>query len=227
MMVDSVRPSRRFFGENANFVVFRHRDLAALQGSNFAGAVAAQPLLALGRPDLVDLVARLKCRHTLRQGQPGQLAARVDVNIRFDRFGRVEGPGAHEQAVTWHDVIPAPQRGTASLAKGDVVVLAGASGQPERFRSHRAGFDELLLDPDVDDERTAGQTLAVATVTCVHDQRALGQPVSDRSACASALEIHYSSLAGPSGIALRPVACCTARHKYQLATVRYGCQRAP
>src|SRR5208282_415814 len=227
MMAYSAGPPRRFWGKNAIFVVLPAAPSAGTGRSGLPSAVATQPFLALGRPDLVDLVARLECRHALRQGQPRQLAARVDVNIRPDRVRCVERPGAHKQAVAGHDVIAAPQGGAAALAKEDVVVLAGTPRQPERLRRHRAGFDELPLDPDVDHERTAGQTLTVATVTGVHDQRTLGQPVSDRSARASALEIHRSSSAGPSGIALRAIARSTARHRYQLATVRYGFHRAP
>src|SRR6516162_6981787 len=77
------------------------------------GAVEAETLLALGRPDLVDLIGGLECLHTLRQGQPRQPAACEDVDIRFDGFRRVERPGAHEQAVTRYDVVAAPQCGAA------------------------------------------------------------------------------------------------------------------
>jgi hypothetical protein len=33
----------------------------------------------------------------------------------------------------------------------------------------RAGFDELALDPEVDDERAAGNALTIAAMTGVND----------------------------------------------------------
>jgi hypothetical protein len=88
------------------------------------------------------------------------------VNIRSDRLRCVERAGAHEQAVAGYNVIAAPQGGSARLAKEHIVMmLAAASRQPERLRSRGARFDKLCLDPDVDDERTAGQTLTVPAVT--------------------------------------------------------------
>src|SRR5271166_6252483 len=145
MTAYSAGPPRPFWGKNAIFVVLPAAPSAGTGGSGLSSAVATQPFLALGRPDLVDLVARLECGHALRP----------------DRFRCVEGPGAYEQAVTGHDVIAAPQGGPAALAKEDVVVLAGTPRQPERLRRHGARFDELPLDPDVYHERTAGHTLAV------------------------------------------------------------------
>src|SRR6516165_5482452 len=150
--------------------------------SGLPSAVAAQALLALGRPDFVDLVSRLKCRDTFRQCQPRQLAARIDMDIRADRFRGIECPGTHKQAVTGHDMIAAPQGRAAGLAKEHIVVLAGAAGQSEGLRRHRPRFDKLTLDPDIDHKRAAGLTLAVLTMTGVDDQRALCEPVSDRLA---------------------------------------------
>src|SRR5208282_2477256 len=165
MMAHSAGPPRRFWGKNAIFVVLPAAPSAGTGRSGLPSAVATQPFLALGRPDLVDLVARLECRHALRQGQPRQLASRVDVNIRPNRFGRVERPGAHEQAVTGHNVIAAPQGGAARRTKEYVVILSGAPRQPARLRSRRTRFDKSPFDPQVDRERTTGQTLTVATVT--------------------------------------------------------------
>src|SRR5262245_45238751 len=100
--------------------------------SGVLGAVAAQPLPALGRPDVVDPIARLERRGTFRQAQPRQLAACVDVHIRRDRLGRIECAGAHEQAVAGDDVIATPQSGAASFAEKHVVMmLATATHQPE------------------------------------------------------------------------------------------------
>src|SRR4029077_1952583 len=111
-----------------------------------------------------------------------------------------------EQTVSEHDVIAAPHCGAAARAKEHVVGLAGAARQSERLWCHRTRFDVLSFDPDVDHERAAGQTLAVATMAGVHNQWAVGQPVADRLARASAFEIHGSSSAGPSGITFRAAA---------------------
>jgi hypothetical protein len=46
-------------------------------------------------------------------------------------------------------------------------------------------FQRLLLDPDIDHERAAGNPLAIAAMAGVNYQWALGQFVSDRFACAS------------------------------------------
>src|SRR5207244_3105557 len=116
---------------------------ASAAESGLRGAVAAQSLLALGRPDLVWLVARRKRRHPFRQAQPWEFAARVNVNIRLDCLRRVQRPGAHEQAVAGNDVIATPQGGAAALAEIHIVGLAGARREPERLRHDRAGLDEI------------------------------------------------------------------------------------
>src|SRR5262249_49519509 len=95
--------------------------------SGLPGTVAAQPVLALRRPDLVDLVAGLECRHAFRQYHPRQLAARINVDVRVDRLGPVERPGTHEQAVAGHDVVAAPQRRAASPAKEHIMVMPAAA----------------------------------------------------------------------------------------------------
>src|SRR5262249_37579346 len=143
------------------------------------------------------------------------------MNIWCDRLRGVERPGAHEQAVAGDDVIAAPYRRAAALAKEDVVrMLAAAARQPERSRRDRAGLDKFRLDPDVDHERAAGQTLTIATVTGVHDQGACGQLVADRTARAPTFEVHVCSSIGVSGVTWRALARSTTRHRYQLAGVR-------
>src|SRR5262245_59295945 len=155
--------------------------------------VALQPFPALGGPDVLDLVDRRERRHTGWKFEPGQLGSREDVHVGCDRGWIIERPRTHEQAVARHDVIAAPQIGSAPVAEEDVVVLSAASGKPERLRSRVVRLDELLLDPDVDHERAAGHTLAIAAVTGVNDQRIAGQLVSDGLAGTCTLQCHPSS----------------------------------
>src|SRR5262249_21499450 len=110
--------------------------------------------------------------------------------------------------------------GPTVLAEKYVVSLPATARQPERFQPRVIGFDKRPFDPDVDHKRTAGQPLAVSTVTGVNDQRACGQFVPGRSASASTFEVHDPSSSPLTGITLRAVARSTTRHRYQLATVR-------
>src|SRR5438132_6877866 len=169
----------------------------AASDSAAAALVAAQPLPALLGPDLVDPVERLERRHALGKLEPGQLATGEDVNVGPDRARIVERPGSDEKGIAGR-LIAAPQVRAAGIAEEDVVVLAGAAGQPER-RRRDGRLDVFLLDPDVDHESAAGETLTVPAVAGVDDQRTGVQRVADGSARASTRQAHGSLLPEGAG----------------------------
>src|SRR5208337_1724365 len=94
--------------------------------------IAADAVLARGRPDVVDLVGSLERCRSLWKFQPRQLAPREYVHVGRDSVGVVECPGSNEQRLAaGRDLVTAPNVGAALIAEERLVILTGASLERE------------------------------------------------------------------------------------------------
>jgi len=114
----------------------------------------------------------------------------VEIGLHGVRV--VQGAGAHEQCPR-HRVISAPDRRAAIRAEKHIVRLTAAGFGPERGRLFSGRFDMPALDPDVRREGGAGEPLAIAAMTGMHDQRRVGQLVTSSAAGAPAFHHHRLS----------------------------------
>src|SRR5438477_537731 len=73
--------------------------IARKERSGLAGDIAAQPFAARLGPHLGELVEALEAARPGGQLEPRQLAAGEDVDVRGERFGPVERPGAQQHRV--------------------------------------------------------------------------------------------------------------------------------
>src|SRR5262249_13241027 len=103
-----------------------------------SGNVVAQPLLALGRPHLIDLVIDSRERAcAFGRIEPGPFASRENMEMGRDRRWVIQRTGADEKAVPWSSSIPAPQSRATAFAKKHFVGLSAPSGQLKRLRRNR------------------------------------------------------------------------------------------
>src|SRR5712692_1494226 len=145
--------------------VVQHDEKAA-SGLARGGAQAGQ---AFGAPDLGELVEGLEGGRVRRKIQPGQFAAREDVDVGLDGVRIIERAGANEQEIAGRPVIAAPYVDAAFAAKKHVVRFSAAAGESEGFGRGRVRFNEFPFYPDVDDERAAGNALTIAAMAGVND----------------------------------------------------------
>ncbi len=146
---------------------------------------------ALGRPDLARLVVPFEHACVLGQLEPRRFAAREDVHVGRDRRGIVERTGAEQHRVARSRVVLVPQRGPAFLAAEDIVRFAAAAGwDGKRHGRLTIQLDELAFDPQIDRERGAADLLTIAAMAGMDNHRRVGQPVTHRTARATALKAH-------------------------------------
>jgi hypothetical protein len=76
---------------------------------NIKRYVAPQPLSALDRPNIMDVIKRFEHWDILWKTQPWHFAARKNMNIRLNGFRMIERPDANQQGIARRRIIFAPQ----------------------------------------------------------------------------------------------------------------------
>src|SRR5271166_4152058 len=148
---------------------------------------------AFGRPQFARFVIGLDRRNARGQGDPAQLGADVDVDVRWQRLGLVERADPDEAQLPTAAVV-APDRDLAVRAAVDGLRRSAFGGDRNRLRLAREPLDTIRLDQRVDDEGAAGLPLAFPAVAAVDEHRLRLEPVSHPAAGAAAFQFAHRIL---------------------------------
>jgi hypothetical protein len=121
-------------------------------------------------------------RHASRECHPGLLGGREDVNVRWQQVRVVQGADPDEFDQRSETRIRAPDRDPAFRAASDKLTTSALGRRVNELRFRAELSDSIRLDQGIECERSAGLSLAPATMTTVHDEWSRFDPVSDRSA---------------------------------------------
>src|SRR5262249_23197673 len=135
-------------------------------------------------PEFARVVIIPERRRALRQLKPLRFPPGVDVHVRLQNAGLVQGADAHEAEIGPVPVV-APERGLTFGATVDVVRTVRARHR-HGYRFAAEQLDRLSLDDRVEHERAARQPLAVVAVTAVNEHWLVEELVADGSAGAAA-----------------------------------------
>ena len=137
------------------------------------------------RPQLLRVVVDLERRHRVGKRDPGQLRARVDVNVGRDGRRVVERPASNESHPGAG--VLAEDSDLARRTTPDLLLLPAVSRHRDKLRLAGEELHSVGLDQEVDDERAAGLSLTVQAMTAMNEERIGGQAVANRSAGAATL----------------------------------------